>query len=273
MKLSVSNLGWNVTEDLVISKLLQSFHVSNIDICPGKYFSKIADTKPHEVRAVKAWWADRGFNCVGMQGLLYGTVGLNIFGDDKSRVLMLEHFDSLGMIANELGIRKLTFGSPKNRDRGCLSDSEAEDIALKFFRELGERAKKNGVQICLEPNPVSYSCNFMTDSNSTASVVTALGCDSVLMQFDTGASAMNQEDTEFVITEYCHLIGHIHLSEPKLVALGSGGVDHSHVNSCLLEKLADRVLTVEVLADPLDSNVSLIESSVKVALEHYEIEV
>jgi hypothetical protein len=52
-----------------------------------------------------------------MQALLFGTTGLNVFGDNKSQEAMLEHLRAVCRIGAGLGATKLVFGSPKNRDR------------------------------------------------------------------------------------------------------------------------------------------------------------
>ena len=84
---------------------------------------------------------------------------------------MLQHLSSVCRIGAGLGATRLVFGSPKNRDRTGLSDQQARDVAVPFFRRLGTIAQSYGVVICLEPNPTCYGANFMTTSAETAQVV------------------------------------------------------------------------------------------------------
>jgi sugar phosphate isomerase/epimerase len=99
-----------------------------------------------------------------MQALLFGTRGLNLFGDAATRNAMLVHLDAVCRIGAGLGATRLVFGSPKNRDRTGLSDAQAETLAIDFFRRLGDIAGNHRVQVCLEPNPPCYGANFMITS-------------------------------------------------------------------------------------------------------------
>ncbi|HAH3148449.1 TPA: sugar phosphate isomerase/epimerase, partial [Escherichia coli] len=38
MRVSISNLAWEVTEDVEVANLLSAFNIDAIDIAPGKYF-------------------------------------------------------------------------------------------------------------------------------------------------------------------------------------------------------------------------------------------
>ncbi|MGM1231309.1 sugar phosphate isomerase/epimerase, partial [Escherichia coli] len=73
---------------------------------------------------VRQWWADQGIEITGMQALLFGTTGLNVFGDNKSQEALLEHMRAVCHIGAGLGAIRLVFGSPKNRDRSGLSDTQ-----------------------------------------------------------------------------------------------------------------------------------------------------
>ena len=42
MRLAISNIAWETTEDEVIAELLARFDVDAIDIAPGKYFPEPA---------------------------------------------------------------------------------------------------------------------------------------------------------------------------------------------------------------------------------------
>ena len=42
---------------------------------------------------------------------------------------------------------------------------------LNFFRRLGDIAQEHDVILCLEPNPICYQANFMTNSLETVEVV------------------------------------------------------------------------------------------------------
>ena len=60
MRLAISNIAWETTEDEVIAELLARFAVDAIDIAPGKYFPEPAKATDAEIARVKDRWAQRG---------------------------------------------------------------------------------------------------------------------------------------------------------------------------------------------------------------------
>lgn len=269
MRLAISNIAWDVSEDQAMVALLQRYEVDAIDIAPGKYFSDPETTNDRQIMQIRQWWDEQGIEITGMQALLFGTTGLNLFGSPESQDSMLRRLDAVCRIASGLGAPRLVFGSPKNRDRSALDDEQTEAVALAFFQRLGAIAQSYGVQICLEPNPSSYGCNFMTTSVETASIVERLSHPAIRMQFDTGASAMNGEDPESIIRQFSHLIGHIHASEPNLVPIGSGNVNHLEVALALGRLLQKHVVSIEMVATTNEPHLHAIERSLAAAIQCY----
>ena len=72
MRLAMSNIAWDVHEDLAVAMLLDRFSIDAIDIAPGKYFPDPASVKDHDIVRVKQWWTDKGIEITGMQALLFG---------------------------------------------------------------------------------------------------------------------------------------------------------------------------------------------------------
>ena len=79
MRISISNLAWDVSEDVDVLSLLKEFQVDAIDIAPGKYFPEPAKATTADILTVKTWWKEQGVDIIGMQSLLFGTTGLNVF--------------------------------------------------------------------------------------------------------------------------------------------------------------------------------------------------
>ena len=269
MRLAISNITWDVAEDEAVAALLQRHQVDAIDIAPAKYFPQPAKATAAEMGRFKDWWATRGIEITGMQALLFGTTGLNVFGAPESQDALLQHLDAVCRIGAGLGAPRVVFGSPKNRDRSGLSDAETMAVALSFFRRLGEIAASHGVIICLEPNPTSYGANFMTTSVETAHVVAQTAHPAIRMQFDTGALTINGEDPVTVLQRCAGLIGHIHASEPNLVPLGDGATDHGAMHQALAPCLPNHLVTIEMLATQNEPHLVSIERALGVAIEHY----
>ena len=269
MRLAISNIAWDVAEDESVAELLQRHYIDAIDIAPGKYFPQAARATVAQIDRVKDWWAARGIEVTGMQALLFGTSGLNVFAPPEGQETLLQHLTAICRIGGELGATRVVFGSPKNRDRSGLSDNDTMATATSFFRRLGDIAASHGVTICLEPNPRCYGANFMTTSEETARVVESVDHPAIRMQLDTGALKINGEDATTVLQEYARLIGHVHASEPNLLPVGDGGTDHDHVFEALRSYLPDRLVSIEMLATQAENHLTSIERALRVANRSY----
>lgn len=269
MRLAISNIAWDVVEDEVVAELLKHYGVDAIDVAPGKYFAEPAKATEEEIARVNRWWAVRGFEITGMQALLFGTAGLNVFGSPDVRDALLQHLSAVCRIGAGLGATRLVFGSPKNRDRTGLNDEQAIEIAIPFFRRLSDISQSYGVVICLEPNPPCYGANFMITSAETAEVVRQVAHPAIRMQLDTGALTINAEESATVLHNSATLIGHIHASEPDLVPLGDGGTDHGKVAACLRQGLPEHIVSIEMLATKNEPHLVSIERALMVAIRHY----
>lgn len=266
MHLSFSNIAWTQDEEAQIADLLAGAGVRLVDIAPGKYFTDPAAATAADVERVRLWWAERGFAIAGMQALLFGVGGLNLFGDDGA---MLARLSLLCRLGRDLGAGVLTFGSPRQRDRSGLDDLAAERIAVDFFRRLGEAAERAGVLVCLEPNPVMYGCNFMMRTDEAAAIVRAVDHSAIRLQLDVGAIAANGEDATRTIQDHCALIGHVHASEPGLVVLGDGGAPHVEAGAALRTLRAHSVVTIEMAATRLEPRPRAVMRALEVATAAY----
>lgn len=269
MRLALSNIAWDTAEDEAIARLLQRFAVDAIDVAPGKYFPDPEKATDKDIARVRSWWAEQGIEITGMQALLFGTSGMNVFGSAESQAAMLQHFSAVCRIGAGLGATRLVFGSPRNRDRTGLSHQQAMAVAVPFFRRLGDIAQSYTVVICLEPNPVSYGANFMTTSEETALVVEQVAHPAIFMQLDTGALRINGEDAGTVLKNFAGLVGHIHASEPDLLPLGDGGVDHAGMHDVLIQYLPNYLVSIEMLATKNEAHAVSIERALNIATRYY----
>ena len=122
MRLAISNIAWDVAEDESIAQLLRRYGIDAVDVAPGKYFPDPGNASDEDIMRVRAWWAERGIEITGMQALLFGTSGLNVFGPKEVQEAMLAHLAAVCRIGAGLGAVRVVFGSPKNRDRSGLTD-------------------------------------------------------------------------------------------------------------------------------------------------------
>lgn len=273
MRLSISNIAWDISEDIAVACLLKKYDIDAIDIAPGKYFQNIINTRDNEIMVVRNWWNNQGIDIVGMQALLFGTTDLNLFASSSIQDKMLNHLTAVCRISAGLGAKNLVFGSPKNRDRSGLTNDEAINKSLSFFKKLGDIAQSYNVYICLEPNPQCYGANFMINTPQTAEIVKLVDHSNIKMQLDTGAMTINHESFGSFISQNSKYYNHIHLSEPNLLPLGDLGTtstNHAKVAKELFNSLPRLTATIEMLATIHEPHLESIERSLKVATKFYK---
>lgn len=262
-KLSVSNLAWAPEQNEVIAALLSSHDVHYIDIAPGKFLKGAELTDLTAIKRERIWWYERGFRFAGMQSLLFGTQGLNVFASTDIQERMLQHLELVCILAAELELKPLVFGSPKNRDRTGLSDAATETIALEFFGRLGDIAQKYGVIFCLEPNAPQYGTNFLVNTAEAYAFVAQLNHPAIKLQIDTGTIFTNHEDPA-VIAQAVRYAGHVHFSEPGLKPIGMQIPLTSYQTLADYLMSWDHLVTIEMLTSNSDATVCEISQAITV---------
>ncbi|AGH82498.1 xylose isomerase domain-containing protein [Psychromonas sp. CNPT3] len=260
--ISISNIAWDVSLDKDVAEILVNSGVSYIDIAPPKYFNNIHKIKDDEIIKVKKYWLNQGITPLGMQSLLFGTNGLNVFGTLAVQNKLLAHLADICHIGNILGARKLVFGSPKNRDRSHLSDKQTIETSCCFFNRLGDIARASDVVICLEPNPECYQSNFMTNSIETADMVKAINHTNIRMQLDIGAMDINNESADDIIKHVAPFVHHIHISEPQLAPLNINNSFHRKASAAIQQYLPNMPMTIEMLTTSPSMTLKEIEQSI-----------
>ena len=269
MRLSISNIAWDSPLDAHVAELLLQLGVTTIDVAPGKYFPDPIQASEKDIETVRQWWADRGITIYGMQSLLFGTTGLNVFGNADSQNAMLKHLKAVCRIAEGLGVKRLVFGSPRNRDRTGLTDEQAQCLALEFFNRLGAIATNHGVVIAIEPNPTCYGTNWITTTEDAFKFVTMLGNPGIAMQLDTGTVLINEEASS-VVHKVSGAVGHVHISEPKLVPVGDNPLMHAPLVKPI-QTLGVDVLTIEMVTQGATNTLKTIERSIKSIQTIYQL--
>lgn len=245
--ISISNIAWETEQDDDIKNILVDQNIPYIDVAHSKYFNSPSDLKKSDIEQIKKRWNQYGISIYGMQSLMYGTQDLNIFGSKNSQDKMLSHLNNVCYIAENLGARKLVFGSPRNRDRSKVPTTQVENIAINFFNQLGDIAKSHQVTICLEPNPTCYNSNFMTNSYETHHIVEKTNHSNIKMQLDIGAMILNSEPAFQTIEKIKNQIHHIHISEPNLAPLNINNSFHISAAQAISKLIPELPLTIEML--------------------------
>jgi len=220
-RLAVSCLAWKPDQLAEALDILKQHGVTALEATPGVFGGNLTLMSEELLRGHRAdIWA-RGFRIWGMQALLYGGGGTPalLSGGESGRKDMFQILSSVIRQASVLGIKRLVFGSPKQRTKGGLSFKKAYARAAGFFRQVGDLAAEHECAVCLEPNPREYGSDWLETHEAAAELVVLTNHPAIRLQADVGALEMTGEDPA-VLSGLIPLIGHFHLSRAALRPFG-----------------------------------------------------
>lgn len=246
MKIAVSNLAWDKSEDEQVLELLKKYGVTGIEIAPTKVWESPTTVNESEIEKYRQFWNSGGIEIVATTSLLFGHPELTIFENEEAREKTFAYLTEMVRVSSLLGAKAMVFGSPKNRQRFGKNDQETEAIALDFFRRVGEAAKEYGVFFGIEPNPTFYGTDFMNTTGDVIEFVKKLNHPHLRLHMDSGAMKMNEENCEEAIKEGLPLACHFHISEPQLKPVPAGEVDHKKVAAILQGLNYNKWVSVEM---------------------------
>ncbi len=261
MKLSISNIAWEPSEDKEVFELIKKYGFSGIELAPPKLFKDCVNVTDKEVEEYLEYIKAHGFKFPAMQSLLFGKPELKIF--DDSRADTLEYLKKIIDLAQKLEVKVLVFGSPKNRFIGCMDRVDAQNIAIDFFRKLGEYAHSKERCFCIEPNAKEYGCDFITNTDEAIELVKSVNSKGFRLHVDSAVIAMNGENIKEALTKALPYTEHFHISEPFLELITTNKTNHAEFFKILKELKYDKWASIEMKNNVMDSNVEAVEKSLK----------
>ena len=247
MKLAISNIAWQADEEPGIARALRDADVRYVEVAPTKISTAPLDLTPADVRRYREFWSEHGISIVAMQALLFGRPDLHVFGTAENRRETTEYLGRMIEIGALLGAETLVFGSPKNRLTGSLAESEVRAIESEFFGRLGELAAAAGIRFCVEPNPADYGCDYVQTLGDVQRLLRDVPSPGLGLHVDTGQMTLSGEPAGLL--ERLELeIQHFHVSEPHLVAAGTGGTRHEEFAAALRRGNYGRWISIEMRA-------------------------
>lgn len=269
MKIAISNIAWHSHEEESVARAMQDLGVKGVEIAPTKVWQSPLAASDSEIALYRDFWESRGIQIVAIQALLFGRPELTIFQDVEKREETFEHLSRMIVLASKLGVSNLVFGSPKNRSISNKNTHEVEKIATSFFYSLGDVAAKNRVVFCIEPNPINYSCDFITTSEQGLELVNKVKSDGFGLHLDAAAMTLSRENIEPAIKLAFEQLCHFHISEPFLAPIGTEAVKHHLFSKALAELKYKGWTSIEMKAQSPDSNVLGVTKALETALGYY----
>lgn len=212
MKVSASNIGWEKNEHIRMYQLMKKYGFSGLEIAPTKLFLK----DPYEKVKEAILWSDDlkesyGLVVSSIQSIWYGRQE-NLFCSMAERNSLIEYTKMAISFAEAIKCENIVFGCPRNRN--CPDNVDSE-IAIPFFKDIGEYAAAHHVVVALEANPSIYDTNYINKTKEAFEMVKKVDSKGFLVNLDVGAMLYNKESIE-VLEGNVNLIHHVHISEPNL---------------------------------------------------------
>lgn len=250
MNVAISNIAWRRDEEGAAAELLHGLGVRGVEVAPSKIGPAPAELTNDEIARYRESWNELGIEIVSMQALLFGQERLSLFESAEQRSEMQRYLAKIVRLGGALRARALVFGSPKNRRKGSLSDAQARDVAVPFFRALGEVASDAGTCLCIEPNPPVYGCDWITSAAAAMDLVDEVDRTGFGLHVDAAALHMAGEGPDTIRRAGAN-IRHFHASEPDLAAVRAGtAVDHAGFASALRACAYPRWVSIEMREQP-----------------------
>ena len=212
MKLSISNIAWTLEYDESVYCVMKKYGFEGLEIAPTRIFPE----KPYDKKDEAKQWAENIYEKYGlcissMQSIWYG-VQEKIFGTEEERKILLEYTKKAIDFAVSIKCKNLVFGCPRNRN---IPEGVNDDIAISFFKELGDYAYSVGTVIGMEANPTIYNTNYINTTKSALELIEKVNSKGFKLNLDIGTMIQNEEDLE-VLKNNVSKINHVHISEPGL---------------------------------------------------------
>ncbi len=246
MRIAISAIAWRPDEDVAVRDLLVSKGVDAIEAAPSKIGVKPTELTTEQLHRYRDFWLEKGVEIVAMQALLFGRGELLLFGDDAPREELFTYLSKIVRLGGTLGAKALVFGSPGNRKRGAVSDERALEIAIPFFRRVGDVAVATNTCLCIEPNPPEYGCDWITSVAQARELVDRVGHAGFGLHLDAAAIEMAHEDESAILGNRGR-IRHFHASEPQLAPVRAGtAIPHARYAAALRSVGDVRVVSIEM---------------------------
>ena len=215
MKLSISNIAWTLENDKNVYSMMKQYGFEGLEIAPTRIFPE----KPYDKNDEAKQWAEDIYNGYGlsvssMQSIWYG-VQEKVFGTDEERKILLDYTKKAIDFAVSIKCNNLVFGGPRNRN---IPEGVNEDVAISFFKELGDYAYNAGTVIGMEANPTIYNTNYINTTKSALELIEKVDSEGFKLNLDIGTMIQNEESVE-VLKNNVGKINHVHVSEPGLKSI------------------------------------------------------
>lgn len=245
MRLSISNIAWDVRRDTQVYKWMAELGYTGLEIAPTRIFPN----NPYGHLDEAAIWAETlkaeyGLSVSSMQSIWYRRQE-KVFGSKEERKVLVDYTKRAIDFAEAIDCKNLVFGCPRNRVvPENIAANEVMSIALDFFCELGEYAHKHNTVVAVEANPTIYNTNYINTTLEALTLVKQVNSQGFLLNLDVGTMIYNSEKVSLLKSNVPY-INHVHISEPGLKPIQKHNL-HTELISLLKYEQYDRFVSIEM---------------------------
>ena len=241
MKMAVSNIGWEAGSDELVYDWMKKYGFSGLEIAPTRIFANNPYGQLEKARVWSEELKDKfGFIIPSMQSIWYGRQE-KIWGFEKERQTLMDYTKKAIDFASIIGCKNLVFGCPRNR---CMPEDADLNVAVSFFRVLGDYAWEQGTVIGMEANPIIYDTNFIIDTISALDLIDQVNSHGFLLNLDVGTMIYNEENISRLKGKV-KFINHVHISEPGLRPIKDREI-HKELMNLLSEEDYKGYISIEI---------------------------
>jgi sugar phosphate isomerase/epimerase len=224
-------IAWDDADQAELLRVLGAAGVRGIEIAPTKLWPGGVGATPAAAARARDALADDGFSVPALQSILFGRPDLHLFGEPSG---LVAHIGQVAALAGALGAGLMVFGSPRNRLRGDLAPAEAMRRAADVFRDIGAVCEAAGTTLGIEANPAEYGGDFLLTWREAAELVALVDHPGIRLHLDAACTMMSGDDPVNAARACAGLIGHFHVSAPRLEPVEEqNGIDHAGIAAAL----------------------------------------
>ena len=262
IRLAISNIGWEFEQDLIVYCWMKQYGFTGLEIAPTRIFPET----PYEKLNEASVWAENlkrtyGFTISSIQSIWFGHQE-KLFGSEEERLSLIDYTKKAIDFASAISCHNLVFGCPRNRD---MPEGADENIAVVFFKEIGDYAASKGTVIGMEANPPIYNTNYINDTKSAFELIEKVESDGFKLNLDLGTMIENRESIEMLIGKVS-IINHVHISEPGLKPIQERML-HKDLKQLLLDENYNGYVSIEMSKS---NNLTEIENAIRYVGGLYE---
>lgn len=218
MRLSISNIAWEEKNDKLVYELMEKYGFLGVEIAPTRWVQELPYEHVDEATRIAMEVKDTyGFEVSSMQSIWFGKQE-KLFASEEERDELVAYTKKAIDYASAIGCKNLVFGCPRNRsvsEEYQLNEQQVAEIAIAFFKEIGDYAYSKGTVIGMEANPTIYNTNYINTTEEALALIEKVNSKGFLLNLDIGTMVFNEEDVE-VLNGKVAFINHVHVSEPGL---------------------------------------------------------